>query len=137
VKKQKAVYLNYTFIGGERRRVLHPEVLSASTLIGDRVVNQHGEDLGRIEEIMLDVTTGQVAYAVLSFGGLLSMGDKLFAIPWGVLELDADNKRFKMDVEKSTLEHAPGFDKDNWPKTTEHQWLADVYDFYGHKPYWK
>jgi sporulation protein YlmC with PRC-barrel domain len=115
---------------------MHPEVLSAGTLIGDRVVNRHGEDLGKIEEIMLDVDSGQVAYAVLSFGGLLGIGDKLFAIPWGVLELDAANKRFIVDLDKQMLENAPGFDKDNWPETTEQQWLADVYDFYGQDPYW-
>jgi sporulation protein YlmC with PRC-barrel domain len=123
-------------VGGEEVG-LQPEVLSAGTIIGDNVVNRRGEDLGKIEEIMLDVTTGQVAYAVLSFGGLLGIGDKLFAIPWELLELDPDNKRFLMDIDKEMLEKAPGFDRSNWPKTTEHQWLAGVYDFYGREPYWE
>jgi sporulation protein YlmC with PRC-barrel domain len=123
-------------VGGEEVG-LQPEVLSAGTIIGDNVVNRRGEDLGKIEEIMLDVTTGQVAYAVLSFGGLLGIGDKLFAIPWELLELDPDNKRFLMDIDKKMLENAPGFDRNNWPKTTEHQWLAGVYDFYGREPYWE
>src|SRR6266545_4609381 len=65
-------------------------VMGASTLTGDSVRNPAGEDLGKIEEIMIDVPTGRVAYAVLSFGGFLGLGDKLFAVPWGNLTLDED-----------------------------------------------
>jgi sporulation protein YlmC with PRC-barrel domain len=65
-------------------------VLSASTLAGDRVKNSAGEDLGNVHEIMIDISSGTVAYAVLSFGGFLGMGDKLCALPWGALTLDED-----------------------------------------------
>ncbi|MCO5381646.1 MAG: PRC-barrel domain-containing protein [Methanosarcina barkeri] len=61
----------------------NPQFLSASTIKGDKVVNRAGEDLGKIEELMIDLEDGRVAYAVLSFGGFLGMGNKLFAIPWG------------------------------------------------------
>ncbi len=111
-------------------------VLSASTLIGDNVVNSAGEDLGELEEIMLDVDTGQVAYAVLSFGGFLGMGDKLFAIPWGALQVDTVNERLILDVVKEELENAPGFDKDDWPETVERDFLIEIYDYYGYEPYW-
>lgn len=114
-----------------------PEVLSATTMIGDGVVNPEGKDLGKIEEIMLDLDRGQVAYAVLSFGGLLGIGDKFFAIPWDALKLDAENHRFILDIQKETLKNAPGFDKDNWPETTSAEWLTGVYDYYGYEPYWK
>jgi sporulation protein YlmC with PRC-barrel domain len=67
-------------------------VLSASTLAGDRVQNSAGEDLGKLNEIMIDIPSGRVAYAVLSFGGFLGMGDKLFALPWRALKLDEDQK---------------------------------------------
>src|ERR1035438_10719552 len=56
-------------------------VVAADTLTGDKVVNRQKEDLGTIEHFMIDVKKGRVAYAVLSFGGFLGMGDKLFAIP--------------------------------------------------------
>lgn len=92
-----------------------PDVMAAETLQGDDVINHQGEKLGSIEDIMLDVTSGKVAYAVLSFGGILGMGDKLFAIPWGALTLDADRKCFVLDVPKDRLQNAPGFDKDHWP----------------------
>src|SRR5690349_11585050 len=97
-------------------------VLSASTLAGDGVRNEAGEDLGKIDEIMIDIPTGRVAYAVLSFGGFLRMGNKLFAVPWNILRIDEDNKKFILPVEKSVLENAPGFDKDNWPDMADRTW---------------
>jgi len=90
-----------------------PKVLSASSICSDRVWNDSGEALGAIEELMIDVNTGQIAYAVLSFGGFLGFGDKLFAIPWNALKLDAANQVLKLNVERKVLESAPGFDKDN------------------------
>src|SRR5438105_9704065 len=90
-------------------------VMSAGTLAGDHVRNAAGDDLGKLEEIMLDVPTGRVAYAVLSFGGFLGMGNKLFAVPWDALTLDEENHEFILNVDKQTLDNAPGFDKDNWP----------------------
>src|SRR5512146_2098640 len=101
--------------GQEERRGAYRRVLSAGTLTGDHVRNSAGEDLGKIEEIMIDVPTGRVAYAVLSFGGFLGLGDKLFAIPWDPLSLDETTHKFLLNVPKSRLENAPGFDKNNWP----------------------
>jgi len=96
-----------------------------------------GEDLGKLEEIMLDMDGGRVAYAVLSFGGVLGMGNKLFAVPWDALTVDTENKELVLNIDRETLENAPGFDKDNWPGTeTGSQWLVDVYDYYGYEPYW-
>jgi len=111
-------------------------VLSASTLAGDRVVNAKGEDIGKIDEIMIDVPTGRVAYAVLSFGGFLGMGDKLFAIPWSRLTLDEDNQNFQLDLDRETLEQAPGFDKDNWPDMADRSWGSKIYTYYRSDPYW-
>jgi sporulation protein YlmC with PRC-barrel domain len=114
-----------------------PEVLSADTLSGDDVVNDAGENLGEIRDIMIDVPSGRVAYAVLSFGGFLGMGNKLFAIPWQALQLDADNKRFILDMDKERLETAPGFDKDQWPSMADNEWARDVHEYYGQRPYWE
>ena len=111
-------------------------VLSASTLAGDRVRNTAGEDLGKIEDIMLDIPSGRIAYAVLSFGGFLGIGDKLFAVPWHALTVDEDNHEFVMDVDKKVLENAPGFDKDNWPDMADPNWGAQIHSYYGRKPYW-
>lgn len=113
------------------------EVLSASTLTGDTVRNSKGEDLGKIEELMIDVDRGRIAYAVLSFGGFLGMGDKLFAIPWEALTIDFAEHEFVLDVDKDVLKNAPGFDKNNWPRMADRRWAQDIYDYYGHRPYWE
>jgi sporulation protein YlmC with PRC-barrel domain len=112
-------------------------VLSASTLEGDTVRNSAGDDLGKVDEIMIDIPSGRVAYAVLSFGGFLKMGNKLFAVPWDALQVDEDEKCFILDVPKSTLESAPGFDKDNWPDMSDASFGSQVYQHYGISPYWE
>ena len=112
-------------------------VLSASTLAGDSVKNLAGEDLGSVDEIMIDIPSGQVAYAVVSFGGVLGLGNKLFAVPWNALTVDEDEKCFVLDVDKQTLETAPGFDKDNWPDMADTTWGANIYRHYGTNPYWE
>lgn len=113
-----------------------PEIMAADTLEGDDVVNTKGEDLGNIKDIMIDVPSGRVAYAVLSSGGFLGIGDKLFAIPWSALTLDADRKCFILDVDKETLKNAPGFDKDHWPSMADPTWAQEVHDYYGQRGYW-
>lgn len=112
-------------------------MLSASTLIGDDVRNPAGEDLGKLEEIMVDTTSGRVAYAVLSFGGFLGMGDKLFAIPWEALQIDKEHEAFVLNVDRESLEEAPGFDKNNWPEFADRTWGAQIYSYYGYDPYWE
>jgi sporulation protein YlmC with PRC-barrel domain len=82
-------------------------VLSGSSLKGGRVVNYKGEDLGKIEEIMIDLDRARVAYAVLSFGGFLGLGDKLFAIPWQAITGDTIKKQLILNVDKALLEKAP------------------------------
>jgi sporulation protein YlmC with PRC-barrel domain len=111
-------------------------VLSASSLKGDKVVNHQGEDLGEIQEIMIDLDRGRIAYAVLSFGGFLGMGDKLFAIPWQAFSVDTVQKRLVLNTKKELLEKATGFDKSNWPNMADPTWGSTVYGYYGYKPYW-
>jgi sporulation protein YlmC with PRC-barrel domain len=113
-----------------------PEIMAADTLEGDNVVNRQGETLGEIKHIMIDVPQGRVAYAVLSFGGILGIGDKLFAIPWSALTLDAGNHQFILDVPEQRLRDAPGFDKDHWPSMADERWASEVHSYYNTRPYW-
>jgi sporulation protein YlmC with PRC-barrel domain len=108
-----------------------PAFMSASTLTGDDVYNLQDEKLGDVKDIMLDMRTGKVAYAVLSFGGFLGMGEKLFAVPWAALKLDTDNKRFTLNADKERLENAPGFDKDSWPDMADPVWANGIHSYYG------
>lgn len=112
-----------------------PKLMGADTLIGNDVYNLNDEDLGDIKEIMLDVSTGNIEYAVLSFGSFLGMGEKLFAVPWSALKLDTINKRFTLDVSKERLKNAPGFDKDDWPDLADQTLANDLHSYYGTKPY--
>jgi sporulation protein YlmC with PRC-barrel domain len=107
-----------------------PILMGASTLIGNDVYNHKGEDLGDIKEIMLDTKSGKVIYAVLSFGGFLGMGEKLFALPWSALTLDTKNKRFVLNVEMDRLKLAPGFDKDKWPNMSDPSWAKEIQSYY-------
>ena len=115
----------------------YPRVLSAETLENEKVVNTAGESLGRMEDYMIDLNNGRIAYCVLSFGGFLGMGDKLFAIPCQALTLDTETKCFILNIDKERLKNAPGFDKDNWPDTTNPEWGTRIYNYYGVRPYWE
>jgi len=105
-------------------------IMGASTLTGDEVRNLEDEELGKIEEIMLNVPSGKIAYAVLSFGGFLGIGDKLFAVPWDALVLNEDSRCFVLNVSKDRLKDAPGFDKNNWPDMSDPEFGVIIYDYY-------
>lgn len=119
------------------QRVAKSPVLSSSTISGDKIVNRRGENLGEIKDLMIDLNTGCVAYAVLEFGGLAGLGSKLFAVPLQAMEVDTENHRFIFEQSKETLEHAPGFDKNDWPDFADRDWGAGVYAHYGVRPYWE
>lgn len=106
-------------------------MLSTQTLIGNPVKNLANEDLGKIEDFMLDVDSGEIVYAVLSFGGFLGLGDKLFAVPNQALRLDTENKCYLLNVDKDRLQDAPGFDKDDWPDWSDREFRNMADQFYG------
>ncbi len=115
----------------------HPNVLSTTAIIGDSIVNRAGENLGKIEELMLDLEKGRVAYAVLSFGGVMGISEKLYVIPFEALKLDASREHFTLDVDKEKLKNAPSFDMNHPPKASDRTWGAEIFKFYGYKPYWQ
>ena len=112
-------------------------VCAKKTVIGSKVVNAQKENLGRIEELVLDAGAGRIAYAVLSFGGVLGMGDKYFAIPWNAFHFSVSENHAVLNVDKKELEKAPGFDKDNWPNMADSTWGSSIYKHYGYSPYWE
>ncbi len=114
----------------------HPKLLSESTLSGNRVISPHEEDLGKVVDFIIDIGPGQIAYAILSFGGILGVGDRLFAIPWNAMDLNTDKHAFVLNVEKDALKSAPGFEKDSWPDMSNPDWGQRIYAYYGQKPYW-
>lgn len=104
--------------------------LTAKTLIGDEIKNMEGETLGQIEDLMIDVQGGTIEYAVVSHGGVLGLGTKLFAVPWNILSVDRPGKFMVLNVDKEVLQHAEGFDKDSWPNSADPEWRQKIEDYY-------
>jgi sporulation protein YlmC with PRC-barrel domain len=125
--------MNYETINTTGSATVKPasRLLSASSLSSDDVYNPQGEKLGSIKELMLDINEGKICYAVLSFGGFLSMGEKLFAVPWSALTVDTHNKRLVIDADEARLKNAPGFDADHWPNMADASWSKSIHSYYG------
>lgn len=114
-----------------------PSVLSASALIGTKVQNPRGDEIGRIEDLILDQDVGCVAYAVMSSGGFLGLGDRRFAIPWHALKYEGQKKCFVLDIDRQLLEHAPGFNGESRFDQIDNEELRGIYIYYGQSPYWE
>ena len=94
-------------------------VIRGHQIVGLAVKNSQDKDLGKVEDIVVDMSTGQVRYVAIAFGGFLGVGDKLFAVPFQALKVvhdpGKDKTHFLLNVDKKTLENAKGFDKSDWP----------------------
>ena len=112
-------------------------VVPASKIIGETVVNRQNEDLGKIHELVIDAKEGRLAYAVLSFGGFMGMGNKLFALPWKAFEFANTEKKLILNVDKEKLKAAPGFDPNAMPDFADRTWGSSIHYYYGYDPYWK
>jgi hypothetical protein len=112
-----------------------PVFLSANKMKGEKVTNMNGDELGKIEDVMIDQDKGKIAYVVIKFGGFLGIGDKEFAIPWEALTGGQGGSPFTLKINKEILEKAEGFDTGKLPSTREQ--LSKTYTYYGNKPYWE
>lgn len=107
-------------------------IVRASELIGVEVKNHNDEDLGSIEDLAIDPKSGKIAYAAVSMGGFLGMGDELFAVPWDAIQLHSEEATAPgageaervaiLNVTKEQMENAQGFDQENWPDMANEQW---------------
>jgi hypothetical protein len=110
--------------------------VKASSVIGTSVVDLKDESLGDIKEMVIDPSSGRVAYAVVAFGGFLGMGEKLFAIPFSSFKYNVNTNKYVLDVPRDRLKAAPGFDSDHWPSMNEEKWNRDVHAYYERAPFW-
>ena len=101
-----------------------------SKIIGKKVVSQKGEDLGKIEDLMLS-KEACVDYIILAPGGLLGTGDRLIPIPWKALKTGAQADTIIIDMDKSQLEKAPSFESKTWPNLTDSEWYGKIREFFG------
>jgi sporulation protein YlmC with PRC-barrel domain len=122
-------------------------ILKISDVIGQNVENPQGDNLGEINDVVVDPNDGSIVYAVLEAGGFLGLGEKFFAIPWRAFQTVADDDKDKDDkgeidklilnVDKDRMQNAPGFDKDNWPDMADTQWGQTIHSYYRQDDYWK
>ncbi len=111
--------------------------VKASSMLGTNLYSRKGDSLGDIKEVVIDPNTGRVVYVVVAFGGFLSIGEKLFAIPFSAIEYNVDKNEYVLDVDRDRLKEAPGFDPEHWPSMADEKWNRNIYKFYGRPPYWE
>lgn len=114
-----------------------PRTLSISALSGVAVANTAGEELGKTEDYVIDLEGGHVVFAIISAGGFMGRGNRLFAVPWDALKFYPHERKFTINVDRETFRKAPSFEKSNWPDMTDRQWASEIYNYYGYRPYWK
>ncbi len=90
-------------------------ILPAGNICGAGVVGADGDSLGTISELMIDADRGAIAYAVLAYGGVLGVGEKLFAVPWAAFDIEPASGAIRLGMPRERFEALPGFDKDAWP----------------------
>jgi len=100
-------------------------------IIGSKVINMKGETLGKIEDLVIDIDTRRIVYAVLEAGGFLSIGDKLFPVPWASLAALPSEGIFFLNQSKKQMEKAPAFDKNNLPNMADMHWGEGIFKHYG------
>jgi sporulation protein YlmC with PRC-barrel domain len=116
--------------------------METSTLIswdkveGTAVYNREGDKLGSIHAVMIDKVSGKVAYAVMSFGGFLGVGDRYYPLPWDVLTYDSSQGGYVVDRDRSMLEGAPTYGTGETPNWGDPAWNQQVHDYYGARRWW-
>jgi hypothetical protein len=112
-------------------------LISSDKVEGTAVYDRGGEKLGSIHSVMIDKISGKVAYAVMSFGGFLGMGDSYHPLPWHVLTYDTGQGGYVVDLDRNKLEGAPTYATSETPNWSDRRWGQQVHDYYGSRPYWE
>jgi PRC-barrel domain protein len=112
-------------------------LISSDKVEGTAVYNRAGEKLGSIHTLMIDKRSGKVAYAVMSFGGFLGIGDRYHPLPWSVLDYETSQGGYVVDLDRDRLEGAPTYGTSETPNWSDRRWGQQVHDYYGTRPYWE
>lgn len=112
-------------------------VVSVKKLIGRKVLNSESEAIGRVKDVVVDLSYGRIAYAILKLGGIWGFGERFYAVPWDALIFDSAEKDVILEVDESLIQLDEGFDKYNWPDMADYKWGLNIYSHYGYRPYWE
>jgi hypothetical protein len=110
-------------------------LISSDKAVGTAVYNRQGEHLGSVYNLMIDKYSGQVAYAVMSFGGFLGMGESYHPLPWRKLTYDTRLGGYVVDLDRTHLEKAPSYTSSTTPNWSDRTYGHRVDEFYGVPPY--
>jgi sporulation protein YlmC with PRC-barrel domain len=113
------------------------DMISSEKVEGTSVMNKQGEKIGSIESVMIEKRSGKVAYAVMSFGGFLGIGDQHHPVPWQSLVYDTNLGGYVIDADRARLEAAPTYTGKDLPNWSDRQWGQRVHQYYGVRPYWE
>jgi len=111
-------------------------LISAEKVIGTDVYNTAGDRLGEIKDVMIDKKSGRIAYAVMSFGGLLGIGERFHPLPWLTLKYDTRQGGYVVGLTQDQLEKAPAYAIDETPAWGDRAYEKRIHDYYKTIPYW-
>jgi PRC-barrel domain len=111
-------------------------LISAGKVQGTPVYNTQGESLGEVEDVMIDKRSGKIAYAVMSFGGFLGLGNDYHPLLWNTLKYDTRQDGYIVGLTKQQLEAAPRFSRDDNPAWGNRAFEQSIHDYYRAPPYW-
>jgi sporulation protein YlmC with PRC-barrel domain len=112
------------------------ELISSARVEGTPVFTADGERVGHVKEVMLHKKSGQIAYAVMSFGGFLGIGERYHPLPWDALDYDTKKHGYVVSVDKEALRNAPTIGPEESERLLDRGYLSGIYDYYGSAPYW-
>ena len=112
------------------------KLIAAHKVQGASVYSTTLEKLGTVEDLMIDKASGRIAYAVLSFGGFLGIGDRYYPLPWEKLDYNSELDGYVVDIDRETLEGAPSYSDTKMAAWDDETWGHDVYAHYGLPPFW-
>ena len=102
----------------------------AKTVIGKDVKNSQGESLGKIHDLVINFDNGDIAYVVISSGGVLGIGDTLHAVPWKALSLNSQADGFILNIDQTAWKNAPTFKENDWPEVADREWNRKLESYY-------
>jgi hypothetical protein len=111
-------------------------LITAGKVTGTKVYNTSGDSLGEIYDVMLDKRSGRIAYAIMSFGGILGLGQRYHPLPWANLKYDTRQQGYVVGLTQDQLERAPTFGVDEAPSWGNRSYEQNIHDYYGTAPYW-
>jgi len=110
------------------------QLISSDKVEGTAVYNPNGDRLGTIANLMVDKLSGQVDYAVMSFGGFLGIGEDYYPLPWNKLTYKPSMGGYVVDLDKRVLDQAPRYSAADRPDWSDRRYTARIDDYWTNIP---